>query len=100
MEYAQENYAKSQVKQVELSAIHSELLDINESTSAIISEIRESLNKIHPYNEPSPIEKNPSGGIAKLEENSLVNSLKHQLRFSRENRDKLQMIVRHLSSLI
>lgn len=84
-------------KQSELAAIHSELLDVNERTSSLLMSVNESLNKIHPYSEPStPMEKN----LSKPEEPSLVNSLKMQLRFARENSDKLNLIVRHLNSLI
>lgn len=99
--YPQENYAKgtaSEIKQTELSAIHSELLDLNEKTNNLLNEAREKLNKIHPYHEPSPINKEP--GQSKPEEPSLVNSLNGQLRFTRENSEKLVLIVRHLNSLI
>lgn len=97
--YPQENYAKADtVKQTELSAIHSELLDLNEKTNALMSQAKEALNKIHPYMEPSPIDK--SGAISKPEEPSLVNSLKGQLRFYKENAERLQSIVRHLNTLI
>jgi len=96
-----DNYAKgtSEVKQTELSAIHSELLDINEKTNNLLNEAREKLNKIHPYYEPSPINKE-AGIPSKPEEPSLVNSLNSQLRFTRENSEKLVLIVRHLNSLI
>lgn len=85
------------VKQTELSAIHSELLDVNERNSSLLMQAKDSLDKIHPYSEPSEVmEKN----LSKPEEPSLVNAMKTQLRFAKENSDKLNLIVRHLNSLI
>jgi hypothetical protein len=98
--YPQENYAtKSEaVKQTELSAIHSEFIDVNEKTNSLLNEVKEKLNKIHAYMEPSPIDK--TTGISKPEEPSMVNSLNNQLRFANSNFEKLQSIVRHLNTLI
>lgn len=86
------------VKQTELSAIHSGLLDVNERTNSLLMQVNESLNKIHPYSEPQE----PTGekSLSRPEEPSLVNALKTQLRFAKENSDKLNLIVRHLNSLI
>jgi hypothetical protein len=88
--------AQQEIRQTELSAIHSEMVDVNEKCHKLIMEINESLNKIQPYSEPNKSEVNPS----KPEEPSLVNEMKRQLRFARENSDRLVNITRHLNTLI
>jgi hypothetical protein len=94
--YEQAQTKVAELRQTELSAIHSELIDVNEKCHKLIMEITESLNKIQPYSEPNKMESVPS----KPEEPSLVNDLKRQLRFARENSDRLVNITRHLNTLI
>lgn len=93
-----EGAKSAEIRQTELSSIHSSLVDANEKSQKLISEINESLRKIHPFNEPNKLA--PEPGKNKPEEASLVNSLRGQVRFAKENADRLVGIVQHLNSLI
>lgn len=86
----------SDLRQTELSALHSTLQEVNEKTSKLISEIDESLNKILPYQEVNKSQAEPS----KPEQPCLINSLKSQIKFANENSDRLVTITRHLNTLV
>ncbi len=86
-----------EIRQTELSSVNSQFLDVNERTEKYLSEIAESLNKIYPIQEPS--EKNPEP-TSKPEMPSVINSLRAQLRYANQNADKLQVIARHLNTLV
>jgi len=86
------------VRQSDLPQIHSEFLDVNEKTSALISNIRSVINRIKPMEE-SPV-KNPSNPERVPGDDSFVGGMKVHLNFARKNADELDNILRHLNSLV
>lgn len=86
------------VRQCDLPQIHSEFLDVNEKTSALISNIRTVINRIKPMGE-SPV-KNPPNPERVPGDDSFVGSMKVHLNFARKNADDLDTLLRHLNSLV
>jgi len=96
---AQSSMPKSEmVRQCDLPQIHSEFIEVNEKTNALISNIRAAINRIKVMEE-SPV-KNPSNPERVPGDDTFVGSMRVHLNFARKNADDLDNILRHLNSLV
>jgi hypothetical protein len=90
--------SESVIRLSELPAISSSFMDMNERTNKIICEISEKLDRIYPYNEPSP--KNPNEITNGPQMPSIVTDLRNQLLIANQNADMLSGILRQLNMIV
>lgn len=87
------------VRSKDLPEIHSDLLDVNEKTNAIIQDLRRAIERIKPIQE-SPSKNTPSNNISTPLEDSFTSGMRLHLAFARRNAEELERLLSHLNSLV
>ncbi len=95
--YPTNEVKSSEARLCDLPQVISEILDVNERTSATIQGIRNALCRIKSIQEQPKIEKDIRPNPV---DDSFIGGMQIHLSFARRNADNLDDLLRHLNSLV